>query len=146
MTDGRLVLVGVAGFVAVVVLGLVAGEIGGVAIRSASRTHAVAQLGVATPVLVPGLPVCLAVPRVAAEGTVLVMRGETGTVPVPTVTEGDMCAGFVVARVPCAEPPADGAQVVRLHLLGAQRGALLAQSRQLTLLAPGPDCVLESRQ
>lgn len=145
MTERRFLLMGVAGFVLVVVLGLVAGEIGGVTIRSASRTHRVQQLDVSTSVLVPGLPVCLSVAHVSAAGTVLVLRGGAATVSVPTWAD-HVCAGYLMARIPCVPLRAAAVHRVRLHLLDAERGAVLASSRPLTLLAPGPDCVLESNR
>ncbi|MBI4022032.1 MAG: hypothetical protein HY372_01625 [Candidatus Andersenbacteria bacterium] len=141
MTERRAVLVGALGLAAVMVLGMVAGEIGGVAIRSASRTHAVRAMGVSTNALVPGVPVRLTVDGTPSRGAVLLLRWPTATVSVQRVGAQEMQLGIITARVPCEMQSAGEWASVRLLLADVEKGTILAQSRQIRLLAPGPDCL-----
>lgn len=140
MTEGRAVIAGGLGLVAVIVLGLVAGELGGVTIRSASRTHAVRALNVTTTALVPGVPVRLIIDEAAGVGeAVLVLRGASASARARVMSPPETPLGVWMARVPC-ELSAGETEVVRWLLLDADRGQVLAQSRPLKLLKPGPDC------
>lgn len=135
----------VGGLAMVAVLGLVAGELGSASIRSASRTHAVGSLAVSSAVLVPGVPVQLHLASsIAPPETVrLILRWPTGAVAAPAVSD-ERQADIFWAVVPCGGP-VSRYQPVRLLLRDAASGVLLGQSRPLTILPPGPDCVFGNR-
>lgn len=136
----------VAVAVLLVVVSLLAMQVGGVAIRSASLTYEIGTLELADTVLLPGVPVTVTVNNELLRGgrsSVLLLRLPTGSVTVGGVELGELEAGVFRVVVPCDSVVPAGATGVaaRLVLVDHTTQAVLAQSEQLQLLPPGPDCL-----
>lgn len=137
---------GAAVVVLLVITGLLAAQVGGVAIRGASLTYEIDTLELTDTVLLPGVPVTVTVNDGLSRGgrsSVLLLRLPTGSMTVGDVGSGELEAGVFRVVVPCDSVVPAGAREVaaRLVLVDQATQAVLAQSRQLELLPPGPDCL-----
>lgn len=136
----------VGGMVIVVLLavtGLLVTQVGGAAIRSASLTHGTGTLELASSKLLPGVPVTVGVgEEIAGRGqsAALLLRLPTGSIEVGEVDLGQLQEGTFRVVVPCGGNELAGA-AARLILVDRTTQAVLAQSGELTLLPPGPDCL-----
>jgi hypothetical protein len=143
MTRVYLVLAIVVVLVAVVTLGVVATQIGGSSIRSASRTHTLGTLTAANNTLLPGVPATI---RIGGEvgiqtPAVVQLRLTEVTRTIRGVSPQEMAARAFVIVVPCDMSTSEEGDSGRLVLVNSESGAVLAQSSQARLLPPGPDCV-----
>lgn len=146
--------------VLLVVVGLLIVRVGGVAIRGASLTYEIGTLELASNKLLPGVPVTVGVGEEIFGGgrsSALLLRLPTGSVAVGDVNLGALKTGSFRVVIPCdseemakeqapvfakASAGKQGKGVaVRLVLVDHATQAVLAQSEQLELLPPGPDCL-----
>ena len=142
MARSYIVLSVTAALVAVVVVGVVAVQIGGVSIRSASRTHTLGTLTVANATLLPGVPVTV---RIGEEvgiqtPTAILLRLPAASVTVRGISPQEMAARVFTVVLPC-EAAGEGETDARLVLVNTDSQAILAQTDQVELLPAGPDCV-----
>ncbi|PIT98527.1 MAG: hypothetical protein COT71_00305 [Candidatus Andersenbacteria bacterium CG10_big_fil_rev_8_21_14_0_10_54_11] len=136
-----LVVVLVAGFL--IFLSVLASQVGGLHIRSASQTVPLGTLTSVQTTLVPGAPTAFQtrLPGTAVAAWV-VLRFADATVPLRLVSEAEMQRGTVSLTVPCRGSFLEGAKPLRgrVVLSAAANGAVLAQSDVFTVLPAGPDC------
>lgn len=127
-----------------VALGVLAMRIGGVSIRSASQTYKMGKLKVTNSVLLPGVPVTVEITleslRVIKASPVLLLRLSSGTVVIDEITYSELSEGRARVVLPCSSGAGKNEQV-RLVLIDGGSQNILAQSKSLTMLEPGPDCI-----
>jgi hypothetical protein len=143
MTKFQVLLLVVLALVSAVVLGVLTSQLGGVSIRSASRTHIIGSLHLTNDSLLPGVPMTVRVDDVAARAaSILVVRLPANSVVVGPVDHQNLRRGSFTFVVPCTSgPPKGNAAPARLVLVDNANQAVIAQSDRLTLLPAGPDCV-----
>jgi hypothetical protein len=138
-------LLAAAALLVVVLISVVAVQIGGVSIRSTSRTHIIGSLTTATRTLVPGVPVVVRAEGVEPQPSaamILLMRLPEANVAVRQIESQELQRGSFSINVPCDSSVAAEEPIpTRLILIDRVSQAVLAQSNQLSLLPPGPDCV-----
>ena len=125
---------GVAGLVALLVLGILAGRIGGTAIRSSVVQVANVPLTATSP-LVPGVPaqVSWAVPAGAEVRAVQVVLRDL--VQEYELGQGQLVDGALTGRIPC-DIEGEASLVLRDQVTGAALGFVVVE-----VLPPGPECV-----
>lgn len=127
-----------------IVLGVLAREMNGVSIRSASQTYKMGKLEVASQVILPGVPVIVEITleSLGAIKTlpILLLRLSTETIVVDEITYSELSEGRARVVLPCSSG-AGKSQQARLVLVDGGTRNMLAQSGSLTVLEQGPDCM-----
>jgi hypothetical protein len=115
-------------------------------IRTASLTYEIGRLDVRNGVLLPGTPIDISFEpsllREQSGAALLLLRLVDGTLEVAQVEIASGGQGPVQVKLPCdvGESVASKGAAARLVLIEEQSQAVLAQSQELKLLPPGPDC------
>lgn len=140
-----LVITGVVVGLILVVLGILVAQVGGTAVRSASRALEVGSISSNQSTLLPGTPTRFSVSltRVPSESSLLVLRFPEANFILNEVSATQLTAGELDVRLPCSGDLVDAGlnSGARLVLIESGRGAMLAQSGPLTILPPGRDCL-----
>lgn len=127
-----------------VALGVLALRVGGVSIRSASQTYEMGKLEVVNTVLLPGVPITVGITIESLEAIkaspMLLLRLSTETTVIDEITYDELSRGRAMVVLPCNSRGGEKGRA-RLVLIDGDSQEVLAQSEQLTILAPGPDCI-----
>lgn len=143
----QVVLLVLVALIVVAVLAVSVSRVGGVAIRSASRSHMIGSLETANKMLLPGVPVTVSVTAGSVSSemvSVLLLRLPTASLVLREVSPRELLLGSFTVDLPCDSGlvAQSGDAQARLVLVDNTSQAVLAQSDSLTLLPPGPDCIL----
>lgn len=144
MSNLSITIVGLVVLLILTVVGLLVVQVGGESIRGASLTYEIGVLGLTSETLLPGVPVTVTANADLLgrrNSSVLLLRLPTGSVTVENVKFGGPGKGTFQVTVPCGDGEQALEGAARLVLVDHDTQAVLAQSDQLRLLLPGPDCL-----
>ncbi len=142
-------LAGGVSVAALLVLVWLALQVGGLSIRGASLTYEIGVLETSTTRLLPGVPVTVSlaenVSAIRSQSSALMLRLPRVSLKVGNLSPEQLSSGSFSLMVPCdGEVLAESqGENVRLVLVDNKTQAILAQSKQMKLLPPGPDCLLK---
>lgn len=140
LTVGTLV-----GIVSLIVVALVASQIGGSRIR-ASHQISIGQLSLSSDKVLPGVPVTVTYDLISIRGiedaSMIMVRTSEESVAIGEVSSTDLGTGRFTVRVPCSSEIYEQAKKnkARFVLVSNDQG-VLAQSGSFSILPPGPDCI-----
>jgi len=131
----------------VIVLGLIASQVGGSRIR-ASHEIQIGRLLLSSDQVLPGVPVHITYDLVDIEGVndiaMIMVRTAEESVVVGEVSTTELGEGRFTAVVPCSSDLYEQAQKSKARfVLISDNSGVLAQSGTFEMLPPGPDCVYQ---
>lgn len=131
--------------VGLIVIALVASEIGGSRIR-ASHQVSIGQLSLTSDKILPGVPVNVTYDLINLIGiedaSMLMVRTSEESVAIGEISSTELGTGRFTVQLPCSSEMYEQAKKnkARFVLISANHG-VLAQSGSFSILPPGPDCL-----
>lgn len=145
MTKRTWTIVILLAIVGLVTLGLVSSPVGGISVRSASRTYEVGTLTSSQSTLLPGVATAFTVELsiIPRNSSLLVLRMPDMMYSLREVPADQLRYGVVSVLLPCSGELYENGTLsdVRAVLIEHGSNAVLAQSAPLQVLPPGPDCL-----
>jgi hypothetical protein len=131
--------------VGLIVVALVASQVGGARIR-ASHQISIGQLLLSSDKVLPGVPVNVRYDMINVAGiedaSMIMVRTSEESVAIGEVSAAELGKGRFTVRVPCSSEIYEQARrnKARFVLVSGNYG-VLAQSGSFSILPPGPDCI-----
>ncbi|HBE90726.1 MAG: hypothetical protein A3E37_03130 [Candidatus Andersenbacteria bacterium RIFCSPHIGHO2_12_FULL_46_9] len=145
MTRSQITAVVLVGVVLLLVLGLIAVQVGGSFIRTSGEVR-IGQLILSNNKILPGAPVTVTYSLIELgaidDASMVMVRTPTESTVISEVTKEELGSGTFIVTVPCdkyEELEKNKAGRFVLVLNSDQR--VLAQSESFTLLPAGPECI-----
>lgn len=145
MTRFQITVVVLVAMVLIVVLGLIASQVGGSSIRTSGEVR-IGQLILSSNKILPGAPVTVTYNLIELgaidDASIVMVRTPTESVIISAVTKEEIGDGTFIVTVPCEKyEQLEKDKAGRFVLVLNRDQRVLAQSEPFTLLPAGPECI-----
>lgn len=145
MTRVQITAVVLISLLLVLVLGLIAAQVGGSSIRTSGDVR-IGQLILSNNKILPGAPVTVTYDLIELDAiddaSMVMVRTPTESIVISEVTKEQMGSGTFIVTVPCNKYEAlDKNKSGRFVLVLNRDQRVLAQSEPFSLLPAGPECI-----